>query len=205
MVSTSVSHSRTRLVAFLRPWLNLCLLRWLNCSLRRVRSFILLSWYFLDICLTVIPDVTDISWREWNTDVNLTKDNIMVTFIKGWNINSIIWNCILVRTKWKVNGWHFVMLLWVGLSIICLHPADDVRQSISWRVDWEIFCHHFEQRALKSPVATEHKGNSWSTLLRSKSNLIQKSSDSSWLWLGSLRWSALTKLYRSFEILSSLN
>ena len=103
------------------------------------------------ICLTVIPNVIDISWMGWNADVNRTKDNIMVTFNKDWNINSIIWNCILVRTKWKVNAWHFViynMLLWVGLSIIRLHPADDVRESISWRVDLEIFCHHLEQRAL---------------------------------------------------------
>ena len=49
----------------------------------------------------------------------------------------------------------------VGLSIICLYPADDVEESISWPVELVIsFYDHIEQQALKSPVAIEHNRNS---------------------------------------------
>ena len=46
--------------------------------------------------------------------------------------------------------------LWVGLLIICLHPADDVRVSISRPTELVIYSlHHFEHLALRSPVTTE--------------------------------------------------
>ena len=44
---------------------------------------------------------------------------------------------------------------WVGLSIICAYPAEDVRESISWPEVLVIsFFNQLEQRALISPVAT---------------------------------------------------
>ena len=68
----------------------------------------------------------------------------------------------------------------VGLSIICLYPADDVRDSISCPTGLLIsFFLHLEHQALKSPVITEHKGSLSFILLISKSNLVQKSSNSS--------------------------
>ena len=51
--------------------------------------------------------------------------------------------------------------VWVGLSIICLFPADNVREWISLPAELLIsFYHHLEQQALKYPKKTEHKGNS---------------------------------------------
>ena len=46
--------------------------------------------------------------------------------------------------------------IWVGLLIICLYPADDVRVSISWPTELVIsLLHHREHLALRSPVMTE--------------------------------------------------
>ena len=51
--------------------------------------------------------------------------------------------------------------IWVGLSTICLYPADNVRESISSPAELVIsFCHHLEEPVLKSPVTIQHKGNS---------------------------------------------
>ena len=51
-------------------------------------------------------------------------------------------------------------MIWVGLSTICLYPADE-RELISSPAELVIsFCHHLEQRALKYPATTEYKGNS---------------------------------------------
>ena len=45
---------------------------------------------------------------------------------------------------------------WVGLSIICVYPAEDVRDQISWPGVLVIsFFHQLEQRALRSPVTME--------------------------------------------------
>ena len=64
---------------------------------------------------------------------------------------------------------------WVGLSIICVCPADDVRGSSSRPAELVIsFFHHLELRALKSPVTTEQIGNSSFMLLRSVSNFALK-------------------------------
>ena len=73
-----------------------------------------------------------------------------------------------------------LLITCVGLSIICLYPADDVRDSISCPAGLLIsFFLHLEHQALKSPVITEHKGSLSFILLISKSNLVQKSSNSS--------------------------
>ena len=48
----------------------------------------------------------------------------------------------------------------VGLSIICLYPADDLRESVSCPVELVMsFFHHREYLALKSPAIIEHSGN----------------------------------------------
>ena len=45
---------------------------------------------------------------------------------------------------------------WVGLSIISLHPIDNVEESISWPAELVIlFCDHLEQRALTYPLTIE--------------------------------------------------
>ena len=51
--------------------------------------------------------------------------------------------------------------IWVGLLMICLFPADDVRVSISRPTKLVIsLLHHFEHLALRSPVMTEQIGSS---------------------------------------------
>ena len=51
--------------------------------------------------------------------------------------------------------------IWVGLLIICLYPADDVRVSISQPAELVIsLLHHSEHLALRSPVMTEQIGSS---------------------------------------------
>ena len=52
-----------------------------------------------------------------------------------------------------------LFITWVGLSITCLYPADNVRAD--FLIDLVTsFCHYLEQRALKSPVTIENKGYS---------------------------------------------
>ena len=69
---------------------------------------------------------------------------------------------------------------WVGLSKICVYPAEDVRESISSPGVLVIsFFYQLEQRALKSLVTIEKIGNSSFILLRSKSKFTQKLSKSS--------------------------
>ena len=51
--------------------------------------------------------------------------------------------------------------IWVGLLIICLYPADDVRVSLSQPTELLIsLLHHFEHLALRSPVMSEQIGSS---------------------------------------------
>ena len=65
---------------------------------------------------------------------------------------------------------HQVFTTWVGLSIVCTYPAQDVRKSISWPGILAIsFLHQLEQWTLKSPVTMEHIGDSSFKLLRPKS------------------------------------
>ena len=84
----------------------------------------------------------------------------------------------LVQNKRSLHDIE-LFTIWVGLSVICLYPADNVTESISWPAKLVIsFCHHLEQRALKSPVTVVHQENSWLVLLRSKSNFEKKLSNS---------------------------
>ena len=62
-----------------------------------------------------------------------------------------------------------VFITRVGLSIICLYPADDVRELISCPAELVMsFFHHLEHRALKSSLIIEHSGKSLFILLISK-------------------------------------
>ena len=52
-------------------------------------------------------------------------------------------------------------MVWVGLSVICLYTADDVRESSSRPGKLVIsFFHNHELGALKSPMRSEQIGNS---------------------------------------------
>ena len=75
---------------------------------------------------------------------------VMVTFIKNWNINSIIIAFWLVQNKRTMHDIELITI-WAVLSIICFYPADNLRESIFWPAKLVIsFCHHLEQQALKS-------------------------------------------------------
>ena len=77
----------------------------------------------MNICFTVIPYFTDIFWWEWYTNVNLAIDNIVMTFVKNGNINTIFWYSVLVSTKYKINTRHWVIYNMCGfindLRITC--------------------------------------------------------------------------------------
>ena len=63
----------------------------------------------------------------------------------------------------------------MGLSLICVYPADDVREAISGPAELVMsFFHQFVQRAIKSPVTIEQRGNSSFIWLRRISNFVQK-------------------------------
>ena len=51
------------------------------------------------------------NFREWHANVNLTKNNILGTFLKNWNISIsfIILNCILVSPREEINAWPRVI------------------------------------------------------------------------------------------------
>ena len=54
-----------------------------------------------------------------------------------------------------------LFIIWVGLLVICLYPAHDVRVSISRPTELVIFLlQHFEHLSLRYPVMTEQIGSS---------------------------------------------
>ena len=68
----------------------------------------------------------------------------------------------------------------VGLSIICVYPADDVREAISRPAELVMPSFpQFVQRALKSLGATKQRRNSSFIWLRRTSKFVQKISNSS--------------------------
>ena len=70
---------------------------------------------------------------------------------------------------------------WIGLSMTCAYPTEDVRESISCPGVLVIsFFHQLQQRALKSPVTMDHVRDSSFILLRSKSKITQTFSNVSW-------------------------
>ena len=71
------------------------------------------------------------------------------------------------------------------MSIICVYPADDVRESISQPVELVVLSfHQFVQRAWKFPVKIEQGGTPSCIWLRRISKFVQKILNSSWLWQG---------------------
>ena len=84
----------------------------------------------------------------------------MMTFLKNRKIDSMSCNYILVVQGIRSMDDIELFTTWVGLSIICAYPAEDVRESISWPEVLVIsFFNQLEQRALISPVVIEHIGN----------------------------------------------
>ena len=72
----------------------------------------------------------------------------------------------------------------VGVSMICVYPADDVREAISQPAELVMSSfHQFVQWALKSPVTIRQRGNLSFISLRRISEFVQKILNSSWLWL----------------------
>ena len=85
-------------------------------------------------------------------------------FQKWKHQHHIFWHDILVSTKYKINTKYKIIEVFitcVGLSMICVYPADDVRGSFCRLVALVMLSfHQFVQRALKSPVTIEQIGNS---------------------------------------------
>ena len=118
--------------------------------------------------MSILPKI--ILWWYFSK-IEVSTPCLQVTFVLVQNIRSI--HDIELFTKW------------IGLSIICEYPDDDVRESSYWPTEFVIsFFHQFELRALKSPVIIEQIGISSFILLRSKSKFTQKFSNSSLFWLG---------------------
>ena len=122
----------------------------------------------LNICVTVIPYLTDIFWLEGYRDVNLAIDDIVMAFVKNWRINNIFWNYHLVSTKYKINTWQWViynLCRFVNdLCILCSRPVELVMSSL----------HQFLQRPLKPPVTTEQRRNASFIWLQRISNLCKR-------------------------------
>ena len=138
----------------------------------------------MNICFALLPYFTDMFCREGYTDVSLAIYDIMMTFAKNGSINTIFFNYIFVSTKYKINTRYWDIYNMCGFIIdLCIscwwckrwisQPAELVMSSF----------YQFVQRALKSAVTTEQRGNSWFIWLKRISNFAQRILNSSWLWL----------------------
>ena len=79
----------------------------------------------------------------------------------------------LVQNKRSIHDTE-LFIKCVGLSMICVYPTDDERESISQPVELVISpSHQFVQRALKSPVTIKQRGNSSFIYLRRISKFVQ--------------------------------
>ena len=77
-----------------------------------------------------------------------------------------------------------LFITWAGLSMIYVHPADNVREAISRPAELKMLSfQQFVQGTLKSWVTIEQRGNSSFIWLGRISNFVRKISNS-WLWLG---------------------
>ena len=73
-----------------------------------------------------------------------------------------------------------VFITCVGLSLICVYPADDVIEDISPPAGFIMsLFHQFVQQVLKSPATIEHRGNSSFIWLRRILKFVEKISNSS--------------------------
>ena len=102
---------------------------------------------------------------EGYTDANLAIYDLVMAFFRNGSINIIYFDMTFwlvqnykINTKYKITE---VFITCVGLSMICVYPADDVRGSFCRLVALVMLSfHQFVQRALKSPVTIEQIGNS---------------------------------------------
>ena len=86
------------------------------------------------------------------------------------------WNLSKIETSTPCLQITFVSVqnirlfaIWVGLSIFCEYPADDVLESSSWPAELVAsFFHQFELGTLKSPAIFQQLGSSLFVLLRGK-------------------------------------
>ena len=118
---------------------------------------------------------------------------------------------------------HELFTIWVGLSMICVEPAADVRKLAIVRIIayfFEIaimtqFLYHLEHQALKSPVTIEQIGSSSFIWPRRISKFMQQFANSFWLWLGEwynevkkrfsfCEWTSVTKQLSRAQISSHL-
>ena len=85
----------------------------------------------------------------------------------------------LVQNIRSIHGIE-LFITCVGLSVIFVCPADDVREAISRPVELVMSpFHQFVQRTLKSPATIEQRGNLLFIWLRRISKFVQKISHSS--------------------------
>ena len=152
----------------------------------------------MSICFTLIPYFKDVFWWEWYTDVSLSMDDIVMTFVKNGSINTIFWNYILVSRKYKINTRHWVIynICWL-INDLCMSCWWCKRSyfSTSW-----ISNDLFVQPALKSTTTIEQRGNSPFFWLRRTSNFVQKISNFLTLirWVVCTGWKAYFALWSNF-------
>ena len=123
-------------------------------------------FYIFSICLAVIPYFADISWLEGCANGNVTKNKIVMTFSKIETSTPCLEIAFLLIQNIRLMHGIELFTIWVGLSIICEYPADDVENLSSWHTELVIpFFHQFELRALKSPVLIQRIATSSFLLL----------------------------------------
>ena len=128
-----------------------------------------------------------------NTNVNFPKNDFMLTFFKYWKVKTIVWNCIQIITKYKIDARKWIVYsmstlvnnlfisCWLCESIKCATIC--IANIIS----------RFEHLALKSPERTEQVGSSLFTSSIRVSKFVQK------LMLTLTRWSVEKKYRGTFH------
>ena len=99
-----------------------------------------------------------------------------MTFVKEAYFEITFWLVQNIRSIHDIE----LFITCVGLSMICVYPADDVRAAVSRPAELAMSSfHQFVQKALKSPVTIEQRGNSSFISLRRISKFLKKISNSS--------------------------
>ena len=108
-------------------------------------------------------------------DVIIAIDEIMMAFVK--NRTSTPYFEIIFWLIQNIRSIHHIefFITCVGLSKICVYPADDVREVISRPVELVMSSFLlFVQRELKSPGKIKQRGNSSFIWLRRILKFVQK-------------------------------
>ena len=74
-------------------------------SIKSLNSFL----YTLNISISIILNFTNIPRGKANTNVNFPKYDIMMTFLKYWNVNVIVWNYIQIITKYMIDARKWIV------------------------------------------------------------------------------------------------